>query len=162
MFELDDVQPYERSTGATRYNYFQNFQNILPVYIWDQLIGITPQRRRAYLLQAKYVTPLTFSYALLGFFSQFAVNVGVLYFVRLLWDHFGKSDVIMFALIAIAFVAAYLVFRWSQAKNTKTIQEEMTYRTVIDSLSLFFAVVAAFDLNDHWQPLIEYFKSFRG
>lgn len=148
---MSDFEPqvYEMPTD-TRYTYFSRFRDILPPYIWQQLMGITPQQRRAFLLQQRYLTPLTFNYSLLQFFSQFSVNVMILHLVKVFWDYKGNDDPISFFLIFAALIGAYAMFRITTAKNTSTIREEVIYRSVVDSLALFFSIIVVFNINGYW------------
>lgn len=148
----DDYQVYEQPTD-TRYTYFSRFQHILPPYIWQQLIGVTPQQRRAFLLQQRYLTPLTFSYSLLQFFSQFAVNLLILHLVKFFWDYKGSDDPISFFLIFAALIGTYAMFRITTAKNTTTIREEVIYRSVVDGLALVFSILVVFNINAYWMGL---------
>lgn len=145
----DDLQPYEQQTD-TRYTYFSRFQHILPPYIWQQLIGVTPQGRRAFLLQQRYLTPLTFSYSLLQFFAQFGINLMILHLVKVFWDFKGKDDPVSFGLIFISLIVCYAFFRITTSKNTTTIREEVIYRSLVDGFALFFAILVVFNVSDLW------------
>lgn len=153
----NEGQPYEQQTNG-RYTQFSNFRDILPPFIWQELIGITPQKRRAYLLQTKFLTPLTFDYALLQFFSQFAVNIFTLHFVSAFWQLIGKNDPILFFLLVSGFGAGYAMFKWSQSKNTVTIREEIIFRSLVDTLSLTFAIAVTFDLSIYTQMIKGWFN----
>lgn len=146
----DDRQIYEEPTD-TRYTYFSRFNNILPPYLMDQLIGIQPQKRRSFLLQQKYLVPLTFSYSLLQFFAQFSVNVVVLHVIKKFWQTIGSQDPIIFGLIFLVFSVSYGLFRWTQAKNTTTIREEVFFRTIVDGSSVLFSLIVVFDINHYWR-----------
>lgn len=153
MDNNNDFQPYERENDSNRFTYFSNFRDSLPPYIWNQLIGIMPQQRRAFLLQQLYLAPLAFTYSLLQFFSQFAVNLVILHLVKLFWQYKGEEDPITFIFVFVSLIAAFILFRVMIAKNTYTIREEVLYRSVVDGFSLAFSLFVVFDVNQYWQGL---------
>ena len=144
-----DIPLYEQQKQI-EYNYFGRFKDSLPQYIWDQLIGVTPQKRRAFLLQQRYLTPLTFSYVVFQFFAQYASNCIILQLFKFFWDYRGKEDKVITVILIGGFILAYIFYRITTSKNSVTIREEIVYRVLVDSLSVIFAIITVFNLSQYW------------
>lgn len=147
---FDSEQPYEQPQQDVRYTYFDRFKYILPPFLYQELIGISPQKRRAFLLQQRYLVPLTFSYSILQFFTRFSVIVSVEHFIKFFWEVKGDDDPIMFGLLLVIFLLCFGLFRLTQAKNTITIKEEVIYKTVVDGSAFICATIEVFNINHLW------------
>lgn len=145
--EGGDIQPYEitRDTNSTfLYSNFNRFQHIIPPYIFQEMIGFSPQRRRAFLLQNKYLVPLSFVYAMLELAKKIGYYILFILILRLLWEYWlFRYHVIYFGILLFIFMF-YVAYKATQSRNTKTIKEEMYFYAFSDALGFFFGLLIVF------------------
>lgn len=144
----DEIQPYEQPVDNSRtsflYSNFNRFQHIIPPYIFSEMIGFSPQRRRAFLLQNKYLVALSFNYAMLELMKKIGYYTIFVIVVRLLWDYWLYQYHALVIAVLLAIVAFYAAFKKTQSKNTQTIKEEMMFSMFSDGLGLSFGLLAGF------------------
>lgn len=153
-----DIQPYEDDNSYSNYIYplsgrytrfNDRFRYALPPYVFQEMIGLSPQRRRAFLLQQKYLTALSFDYAILEVMkksSQWLLFIGLL---RFMWDLFLNQHKVVSVLLILIFLLLFFVFRWQQSSNTRTIREEVVYQFVSDGISVILALLVSFSGTIH-------------
>lgn len=142
-------------------NYLQIDRNksFPPPYIMDLMMGVSAQRRRAYLLQNKYLTPLTFEYAVFSFFFRYCVAVSSCSLILVLWLVLGKYNPIIFIGVLLSFISIYIGYQIAASKNVKSIKEEVIFNSFVNALSLFFAVYTVFDLSRFFVSLFHWLMS---
>lgn len=143
-------QPYETTeTNTYIYRNFSRFQYSIPPYIFGEMMGLSPQRRRAYLLQQRYRTALGFDYAILEVFKKTAYWVIVVTIIKILWESFLYEYKIITCLILAITLVLFAVFRWQQRANTKTIKEEIFYQSTSDLAAFIFSMLVSFSGSVH-------------
>lgn len=140
-FDVEDNKP------QGQYLQIDRNKNFPPLYIWQDLIGVSAQRRRAYLLQSKYLTPLTFEYVVLMFFFRYVLISFLCSLLLVLWLVVGSSNRVIYLLLLVSLISIYIGYQWSVSKNTSTVKEEVLYNILINVLASLFAVFTVFDLR---------------
>lgn len=141
-----DDQPYEQDVNS-QYTQIDRNKNYPPPWFFAELMGVAAQRRRSFLLQNQYLTPLTFEYTVFTFFVRYVmlcVSCGLLV---IFWIFLGRFSPIAYTGIISAFITIYFTYQWSVTKNTKTVKEEVIFNSLVNSLAAIFAVWTIFDLN---------------
>lgn len=142
-------QPYEQPSKE-HYSYFSKLASVLPQYVYAQLIGVNPQQRRAFLLQSRYLTPLSFTSVLLNFFFRYAVDVIIFHMLKAFYEIKGKYDPITFFVLIGIMIVLYFLFKSTQNANTRTLKEEFKLQTIMDSISFALSIYTVWDINLLW------------
>jgi len=156
---MSNQSPSEQTPDDSGYLQIDREGKFPPPYIMDLMMGINAQRRRAFLLQNQYLTPLTFEYAVFTFFVRFVMMCVVCAILSLLWIFLGKFNPIVYFCAVVSLISIYLGYQWAVSKNTKTVKEEVIFNTLVNTLALFFAVYTVFDLKSAFVSLYVWLMS---
>lgn len=134
-------------TPEGQYLQVERNKNFPPSFIMDLMMGVSAQRRRAYLLQSKYLTPLTVEYVILTFFFRYTIMCLICSLAVVLWIVVGYANPIIYMMSIVCLISIYIGYQWSVTQNTKTVKEEVLLNAFIGFMSTLFAVYTVFDLS---------------
>lgn len=140
-------------TPESRYLQIERNKAFPPSYIMDLMMGISAQRRRSYLLQNRYLTPLTFEYTIFVFFFRYVVMTATCGLILLLWIVLGRFNPVIFFSVLLSLISIYIGYQIAASKNANSIREEVIFNTFVNTLSLLFAVYTVFDLKSFFNYL---------
>ncbi|NJL54464.1 hypothetical protein HC928_04175 [bacterium] len=125
----------EEEDDYVEYTQFSRYQNALPQWIWNDLSGIDPQKRRQLAFKSEFKVPLSFKGTVFDTFIKVSTYGLVSSVVRLFWGSLTSVVPILSGLL-IGYLVLYFVLKWAQIKNTQSIREEIIYGLAIDLFAL--------------------------
>lgn len=141
---IDDRYESPEVRQVQLYSNFSRYQHFLPQWIWAELMGISPQKRRAFLLEQKFRTPLTFDYAVFDVMIKTAIWIVALAVLKELWRALLRDNLIITVLIIAGWIALYVFHKITQSRNTSTITEELQFQIFSDVFSVLMGLHITF------------------
>lgn len=133
---MSDEPQYERYDETQRYVNFSRWQYTIPPYLLEEMMGFSPQKRRAFVLQSRFLVPLSFLYSLLLTIKMIGYYILFQIIVKWLFTYISGDLKIITGIVLFLVFSLYLFLKWAQNKNTSTIKEELIYFSFSNFVSL--------------------------
>lgn len=136
----EELQEYEQS-NRTKQGFLYSYKDVIPLWVWEVLPGISPQKQRSYALQAKYLMPLDFSYGFLQLYRQIAFFGLLNYVFKYLWNTYFLRYRLLIVFLFICSAIIIVTFHWAQRKNTATIKEEIFFHNTLTFIAFIISLM---------------------
>jgi hypothetical protein len=133
-----DSDPNQKNVNIEHTN-FSRYSHFIPAWLFESLMPLSPQARRAYLLQEKFRTPLTFDYVVFEIFRKVGLWTFFMGVYRIVWTYLFSQHLILTVGLIVAGILIYFSHKITQAKNTKLIREEIIFQILSDVFSFGMA-----------------------